>query len=162
MILKSWWCTLSDYLRWFLKCIILQREVLCMTRGQFSQHAKQSKNWKTPDLSTEITVYPLSSWAIFCNMSSEGGLLEPPPWIFYIKRRIPLYLLTMYSYESSLSIDTKRSTIRLRMTSLWRHNVSPTSTFWTYWKYTQKIVKNRFSAKKRRNMRFSRNFRQNK
>ena len=93
-------------------------------------------------------------------MSSEGGCCTP--CIFYNKRPIPSCLQQLYSYESPLSIDTKISTICLRMTSLWRHSVSVTSKFWTYWKYTQKIGKNHFRLNNHRNMLFSRDFRRNK
>ena len=79
----------------------------------------------------------LSPWGIFCNTSSEGGLLQPPPWIFYTERFIPLYLLPVYRYGHPLShsIDTKMSTTELHMTSLWGHRVSPCSQIWMYWKY---------------------------
>ena len=47
----------------------------------------------------------------------KGGVATPL-LIFYNRPPIPLCLLPLYSYESSLSIDTEISTIRLRMTSL--------------------------------------------
>ena len=59
-------------------------------------------------------------------------VVATPLWIFYNKRPIPLCLLPMCRYESPFSSDTKWSTITLRMTSLWRHNVCGTSKFWTY------------------------------
>ena len=74
----------------------------------------------------------------FCNTSSEGGLLQPPPWIFYTESLIPLHLLPVYRYGPPLFIDTKISTIELQMTSPWRHKVSASSQIWMYWKYTWK------------------------
>ena len=88
----------------------------------------------------------------FCNTSSEGGLLQPPPWIFYTECLIPLYLLPVYRYWPPLSTDTKMSTIELHMTSLWRHEVSAPSQIWMYCKYTWKLAKINFSLKNRRNM----------
>ena len=48
----------------------------------------------------------------------KGVLLQPPPWIFYTERLIPLYLLPVCRYGPPISIDTKMSTIELHMTSL--------------------------------------------
>ena len=47
----------------------------------------------------------------------QGWGFATPLWIFYNKRPLPLCLLPLYSYESSLSNDTKLSTVRLHMTS---------------------------------------------
>ena len=69
----------------------------------------------------------------------KGGFLQLP-WIFDNKRPIPLCLLALYSYGSPLSIDTKISTLHMRMTSLWHHNISATSKFWANWKYSQRIA----------------------
>ena len=74
-----------------------------------------------------------------------------------LKRHIPWCLLPMYSYRSLLCIDAKVNSFKFRMTSLWRHNVSALSEFWTYSKYTQRIGKYQSSAKNRGNMRFSQN-----
>ena len=75
-----------------------------------------------------------------------------PPEAFFVTRGVVatssgFSITNIHSYESPLSMNTKISTICLRMTSLWRHNVSATSK-WTNWKYIQRIGKNRFSAKK--------------
>ena len=61
---------------------------------------------------------PSPSEVSFVICPPKGGLLRPPPWIFYTECLIPLYLLPVYRYGPPLSIDTKMSTIELHMTSL--------------------------------------------
>ena len=59
----------------------------------------------------------------FCNTSTQKGVCcnsLPRFWL----QNITLHLLSMYSYESNLSIETKISTNYRRMTSPWRDNVS--------------------------------------
>ena len=93
-------------------------------------------------------ILTLVSWGIFCNRSSEGGLL-PPPWILHMDAWYPyIYYQCIGIWTSLLSIDTKMSTSELHMTSLWRHKVSAPSQIWMYWKYTWKWAKNDFSIKK--------------
>ena len=57
------------------------------------------------------------------------GLLQPPPWIFYMSRPIPVYLLPMYSYGSPLSIDTKKVPF---VFVVLHYNVSAPLKFWQY------------------------------
>ena len=60
---------------------------------------------------------PSSTEAIFCNTSTQGGWLPPPPWIFAIKPLILMILVLEDRYESPLSIDTKKVPVALQLTS---------------------------------------------
>ena len=117
-------------------------------------------NW-SEKLQLSFNPRPPGPFSVTRPPKGGGGCCNPSPgFSIYNKRSLPLCLLPLYSYESLLSIDTKISTVRLRMTPLWCHKISATSKFWTYIKCTQKVGKYRFSAKNRRNMQFSRNFRE--
>ena len=94
-------------------------------------------------------INPLPPSVFFVTRPPKGRLLQPPPGIFYTERLIPLYLLPVYSYGPPLPIDTKMSTIKLHMTSLWHHKViSAPSEIWMHWKCTWKWAKINFSLKK--------------
>ena len=65
------------------------------------------EDWNRPKLHT-INVSPRPPEAFSVTPPPQPGeLLQPPLWIFYIKRSVPLCLLPVYSYGSPLSIDTK-------------------------------------------------------
>ena len=65
-----------------------------------------------------VSINPRPPEVSFVTRPPKRGLLQPPPWIFYTERLIPLHLLPVYRYGHPLSIDTKMSTIELHMTSL--------------------------------------------
>ena len=89
------------------------------------------------------------------------GLWHPLPGFSKRNSLYPckfLYLLPVYRYGHPLSIHNKLSTIKLHMTSLWRHIVSAPSKMCMHWKHTWKFAKINFSPKNRRHMRFSPDF----
>ena len=107
-------------------------------------------------LTTQLNPCPPDQ-GIFCSTSFEGrGLLQPPPWIFFTERLIPLHVYLQYG--PPLSIDTKMSTTERHMTSLWLHKVRAPSEIWMHWKYTWKLAEINFSLKNRRNVGFLQNF----
>ena len=97
---------------------------------KFAGRATES-NWKFQVrniivLWSKVNPHPPDVFFFKHILQSGGGgeLLQLPPWVFYTERLIPLYLLPVYRYGPLLSIDTKISTIKLHMTSLWRHKIS--------------------------------------
>ena len=87
----------------------------------------------------------------FLDPSFKWRLLQPLPGFLFWTLYVLLCLLPMYSYGSLPFFDTNICTIRLCMTSLWRHNVSAPSNLWTYSQYRNKC----FFPKNYRNMQFS-------